>query len=141
MRLARLDLTRYGRFSDYSLEFGAAPSKGSDFHVVYGLDESGKSTAAAAILDLLFGIEKHSAYGAAKGRASVPNWHAYNAMRIGARLEIGDRSYDVARLKRDKNSLVDADNRPLDEGLIKAELAGADREAFHLMFSLDDKKS
>ena len=91
VRIARLDLTRYGRFSDYQLDFGAAPPDGSDFHIVYGLNETGKSTAAAAILDLLFGIEKQSAYGAAKGRASVPNWHAYNAMRIGARLELGGR--------------------------------------------------
>ncbi|MGH6797578.1 MAG: AAA family ATPase, partial [Roseiarcus sp.] len=139
VRIGRLDLTRYGRFSDYRLDFGAAPSGGSDFHIVYGLNETGKSTAAAAILDLLFGVEKQSAYGAAKGRASVPNWHAYSAMRIGARLELGGRSYEVARLKRDKNSLVDANDRPLDESVLTAELAGADREAFHMMFSLDDE--
>ena len=139
MRIARLDLTRYGRFSDYQLDFGAAPPGGSDFHVVYGLNETGKSTAAAAILDLLFGVEKQSPYGVAKGRASVPNWHAYNAMRIGARLEIGGGSYEVARLKRDKNSLVDANDRPLDETMLTVALAAADRETFHMMFSLDDE--
>jgi uncharacterized protein YhaN len=139
VRIGRLDLTRYGRFSGFQLDFGAAGPGGSDFHIVYGLNETGKSTAAAAILDLLFGIEKQSAYGAAKGRASVPNWHPYNAMRIGARLELGGGSYEVARLKRDKNSLVDANDRPLDESMLAAELAGADREAFHMMFSLDDE--
>ena len=139
MRIARLDLTRYGRFSDYQLDFGAAAPGGSDFHIVYGLNETGKSTAAAAILDLLFGIEKHSAYGAARGRLSVPNWHAYNAMRIGARLEIGGRTHEVARLKRDKNSLVDANDRPLDETMLNMALAAADRETFHMMFSLDDE--
>ena len=56
MRIARLDLTRYGKFSDRRFDFGPAPVAGSDFHVVYGLNEAGKSTAAAAILDLLFGI-------------------------------------------------------------------------------------
>ncbi len=139
MRIARLDLTRYGKFSDRRFDFGPAPVGGSDFHIVYGLNEAGKSTAAAAILDLLFGIEKHSAYGVGRGRAGVPNWHAYNAMRIGARLELGGRPYEVARLKRDRNSLVDADDRPLDENLLTAALAGADREAFHMMFSLDDE--
>jgi uncharacterized protein YhaN len=139
VRIARLDLVRYGRFSDYRLDFGAAPAGGSDFHIVYGLNETGKSTAAAAILDLLFGIEKQSAYGAAKGRMSVPNWHPYNAMRIGARLELGGRVHEVARLKRDKNNLVDINDRPLDESLLMGELAGADREAFHMMFSLDDE--
>jgi uncharacterized protein YhaN len=139
VRIARLDLTRYGRFSDYRLDFGAALGGRSDFHIVYGLNETGKSTAAAAILDLLFGIEKQSAYGAAKGRASVPNWHPYSAMRIGARLELGGRPYEVARLKRDKNSLVDANDRPLDDNLLTAELASVDRQAFHMMFSLDDE--
>ena len=139
MRIARLDLARYGKFSDYAIDFGLAPPGGSDFHIVYGLNESGKSTAAAAILDLLFGIEKQSAYGAAKGRASVPNWHAYAAMKIGARLELGSQAYEVARLKRDRNSLVDAHDRPVDESLLKSELDGVDRESFRLMFSLDDE--
>jgi len=139
VRIARLDLTRYGKFSDHRLDFGPAPAGGSDFHIVYGLNETGKSTAAAAILDLLFGIEKHSAYGAAKGRLSVPNWHGYNAMRIGARIELGGRPYEMARLKRDRNSLVDADGRPFDENILTAELAGVDRDAFHMMFSLDDE--
>jgi uncharacterized protein YhaN len=139
VRIARLDLTRYGKFSDQRLDFGPAPASGSDLHIVYGLNETGKSTAAAAILDLLFGIEKQTAYGAAKGRLSLPSWHAYNAMRIGARLEFGGRDYEVARLKRDKNSLVDANDRPLDENMLRAELAGVDREAFHMMFSLDDE--
>jgi uncharacterized protein YhaN len=136
VRIARLDLVRYGRFTDYELDFGPAPANGPDFHIVYGLNEAGKSTAAAAILDLLFGIEKQSAYGAPEVRAS---WHAYSAMRIGARLESRGSAYEVARLKRDKNSLVDADNRPLDETFIKAELAGVDRSAFRMMFSLDDE--
>ena len=71
MRIARLDLTRYGRFNGYTLDFGPAPSNGSDFHIVYGLNEAGKSTAASAILDLLFGIEKQSAYGAAEDRSEL----------------------------------------------------------------------
>ena len=136
MRISRLDLTRYGRFTDYTLDFGAAPSNGPDFHIVYGLNEAGKSTAAAAILDLLFGVEKQSPYGAPETRS---NWHAYSAMRIGARLELAGGAHEVARLKRDKNSLVDADNRPLDETFIRAELAGVDRAAFRMMFSLDDE--
>ncbi len=54
-------------------------------------------------------------------------------------MNFGGRPYEVARLKRDKNSLVDADDRPLDENMLTAELAGVDREAFHMMFSLDDE--
>jgi uncharacterized protein YhaN len=139
VRIERLDLTRYGRFSDYAIDFGARPQSGPDFHVVYGLNEAGKSTAAAAILDLLFGIGERSPYGAAKGRASVPNWHAYNAMRIGARLELNGSTVEVARLKRDKASLVDKDNLAFDDAALRVELAGVDREAFRTLFSLDDE--
>ncbi len=60
-------------------------------------------------------------------------------MRVGARIEIGGRAHEIARLKRDRNSLVDADNRPIDETFLKAELAGVDRAAFRMMFSLDDE--
>ena len=42
MRIERLDLTRYGRFSDYAIDFGPRPESGPDFHVVYGLNEAGK---------------------------------------------------------------------------------------------------
>ena len=60
MRLNRLDLTRYGKFTDRSLDFGApAPGK-ADLHIVYGPNEAGKSTALSAFLDLLFGIEPRS---------------------------------------------------------------------------------
>lgn len=70
---------------------------------------------------------------------SVPNWHLYSAMRIGAKLEIGGREHEVARLKRDKNSLVDGNGWPRDETMLTIELGAADRETFHMMFSLDDE--
>ena len=58
MRIARLDLTRYGKFTDYRLDFGAAPSGGSDFHIVYGLNETGKSSWHAAIYAALCGLRR-----------------------------------------------------------------------------------
>ena len=49
-RGSRVSISRaYGKFSDRRSDFGPAPVAGSDFHVVYGLNEAGKSTAAAAI--------------------------------------------------------------------------------------------
>ena len=41
MRLARLDLIRYGRFTDASYEL---PQGERDLHIVFGLNESGKTT-------------------------------------------------------------------------------------------------
>ena len=57
MRIDRLDLIRYGAFQDRSLAFAAdAPVT-----IVYGPNEAGKSTALAALEDLLFGFPLRSA--------------------------------------------------------------------------------
>ncbi len=91
MRLRRLDLVRYGKFSDASLDFGPAPQRRPDFHIVYGPNEAGKSTAFAAFLDLLFGIDetRKPGYGFLHPPASL---------RIGAVLdlkEVGGQAQDL----------------------------------------------
>ncbi len=79
MRLKRLDLARYGKFTDHVLDFGEAVAGQPDLHIVFGPNEAGKSTAMAAFLDLLFGIENKSRYNFL---------HPYPTMRIGASLEL-----------------------------------------------------
>ena len=49
MRFHRLDLFKYGKFSDRSVEFPAAKQ---DFHLIVGPNEAGKSTLRSAIVDL-----------------------------------------------------------------------------------------
>ena len=53
MRFHRLDLVRYGKFTDRRLEF---PRASRDFHMVVGPNEAGKSTLRQAFYDLLFGF-------------------------------------------------------------------------------------
>ena len=127
MRLRRLDLMRYGHFTDRSFEL---PAKKSDFHVVFGPNEAGKSTALAAIEDLLFGIPMHSPYNFL---------HDYSSMRIGADLENGSSSLEVLRRKGNKDTLLGTDGSPIagGEGVLRPYLAGADRSFFERMFSLD----
>jgi uncharacterized protein YhaN len=129
MRLARLDLTRYGKFTSHTLDFGAAVAGQPDLHIVYGPNEAGKSTALAAFLDLLFGIETRSRYNFL---------HPYPTMRIGATLELAGGTCELVRVKRPQNNLLDANERPLTEGVLQGELGGVDREAYRAMFSLDD---
>ncbi len=50
MRLRRLDLTRYGCFTDFPVDFGERDPSKPDLHVIYGPNESGKSTLLAAFL-------------------------------------------------------------------------------------------
>ncbi len=72
MRIGRLDLLRYGRFTDVSL---GLPAHSPDIHILFGLNEAGKSTALAAVEDLLFGIPRNS---------PLNFLHEYASMRIGA---------------------------------------------------------
>lgn len=127
MRLRRLDLLRYGHFTDRSIEL---PLGGADVHVVFGPNEAGKSTALCAIEDLLFGIPARSPYGFL---------HDYSDMRIGARIEHTDAFLELVRRKGRKDTLLGADGLPAagGEGVLKPFLAGADRPFFQRMFSLD----
>lgn len=130
MRLRRLDLTRYGKFTDYSIDFGERHAGEPDLHVIYGPNEAGKSTTFAAFLDVLFGIGTQS---------SFDFLHPYSTMRIGAALEFGGETREFARIKRPQNSLLDAEDRPVPEAVIRAEIAGIERDAYRTMFSLDDE--
>jgi len=129
MRINRLDLTRYGIFTDYSVPFGEWKEEGPDLNIIYGPNEAGKSTMLAAFLDLLFGIETRSRYGFL---------HPYPTMRIGGELEINGTSREFSRIKRTQNSLLDAEDKPIADGIILGDLGGIDRASYTTMFSLDD---
>ena len=130
MRLRRLDLTRYGKFTDHSIDFGERPDGQPDLHVIYGPNEAGKSTAFTGFLDLLFGIGTQSPFDFL---------HPYSTMRIGGLLEFGAETRELVRIKRPQNSLLDAEERPVPESAIRGELGGIEREAYRTMFSLDDE--
>lgn len=129
MRLNRLDLTRYGKFTDVSLDFGTPSPGAPDLTVVYGLNEAGKSTAFSGFLDLLFGIPERSDYGFL---------HSYSALQVGGSLELDGSTHVLTRLKKRSQSLVDAAGNPVNEALLAAALGGIGREAYRTMFSLDD---
>ncbi|MER9957979.1 AAA family ATPase [Mesorhizobium australicum] len=130
MRLRRLDLIRYGKFTDATIDFGPKPESGPDLHIVFGLNEAGKSTALSGYLDLLFGIEERSRYNFL---------HEYSAMRIGGVLELGGAEHTFTRTKQRANSLLDETGQPVSEIAISAHLAGLSRDAYETMFSLDDE--
>ena len=129
MRIHRLDLTRYGIFTDHSICFGERTSTEPDLHIIYGPNEAGKSTALAAFLDLVFGIETRSRYGFR---------HPYPTMRIGGEIENNGTTRKFGRIKRLQNSLLDGSDKPISDGTILADLGGIDRVSYTTMFSLDD---
>ncbi|MER8824226.1 AAA family ATPase [Mesorhizobium sp. M0991] len=130
MRLRRLDLIRYGKFTNSTIDFGPKPESGPDLHIAFGLNEAGKSTALSAYLDLLFGIEERSRYNFL---------HEYSAMRIGGVLELAGSQHTFTRTKQRTNSLLNATGQPVSDVAITAHLAGLSRDAYTTMFSLDDE--
>ncbi len=126
MRLARLDLLRYGRFTDAAIEL---PQAERDIHIVFGPNEAGKTTSLTAIEDLLFGIPERSPYGFL---------HGYDAMRVGAVLENGADRLEFQRRKSRRDTILGPDGEmlPGDERLLVPFLGGADRDYFDRMFNL-----
>ena len=126
MRLARLDLLRYGRFTDEVIEL---PRAEQDIHILFGLNEAGKTTCLTGIEDLLFGIPQRSPYNFL---------HSYDAMRVGAVLEDGDERFEFKRRKTRRHMILGPDGVPLagDERLLAPFLGGADRDFFDRMFNL-----
>lgn len=125
MRLTRLGLHRYGHLADVELAF--PPDRG--LHIVLGANEAGKSTALAAIGDALFGFPHRTPYA-----------YRFNTgdLRLAFGLSAADgRAAAFVRLKRNKDDLLDANERPQPEAALKSFLGGVTEDAFRRIYGLD----
>lgn len=129
MRIRKLGLRRYGKFTDASIDFGERLVGSPDLHIVYGPNEAGKSTAMSACTDLIYGIATQSRFNFL---------HPYPTMRIEADVETSEGIRSFSRIKRPQNSLMDDTDSPVPDTLLLAELGGLDRGAYQTMFCLDD---
>ena len=125
MRIARLHLRAYGHFTDHSLDFGPEPG----LHLVYGDNETGKSTTLRALSSVLFGYP-HEVVDGFK--------HDPKDIAIGADLIANDgRRLSFIRKRRGKNTLANSDGTALDESTVAGHLGGASQEMFEKVFALD----
>lgn len=132
MRLNRLDLTRYGRFSDAQIVLPKPADWAPDVTIIYGPNEAGKSTTFNAFLELLFGMKARD--------------HPYDFrfkrsdLLVGAELDIPGRgSVVLQRNSKKSQSLLDDQNRPVDESILTAALHGVGRDTYVERFSLNDE--
>ncbi|ATG92551.1 YhaN family protein [Methylomonas koyamae] len=125
MRFHRLDLIKYGKFSDRSVEFPVAKQ---DFHLIVGPNEAGKSTLRAAIVDLLFGIPPRSVHSFL---------HPLNELRLGAYIGNAAGTLDFQRAKAQKQTLRSPGDAILSDTALTPFLGTADRSFFDQMFGLD----
>lgn len=129
MLLRRLDLIRYGIFSDRSIELRADAA----IHIIVGPNESGKSTALAAVTDLLYGIESRTTYAFR---------HDMTSLRIGAKIESanGARSLEFGRRKGNRGTLLDTAGSPLPDDCLHSFIGAVSRDVFTHAFGLNREK-
>ncbi len=124
MRILRLDLLRFGCFTDVALDLADGHA---DLHVIYGTNEAGKSSALRALEAWLFGFEE---------RTSDSFIHNYSQLRLGGRLRNADSELAFRRRKARKQTILDEDEKPLPDDALAPFLHGVTRDQFRLMFGL-----
>ena len=127
MRIERLDLEKYGHFNDTTFDFS-----GDDIglHIIYGANEAGKSTALAAIADLLFGFPHKTGFDFL---------YEMGLLRVGGVLTkaAGDR-IEFKRRKGRKNDVLKPDESGhFAEDILHPFLGRMDRERFERLFGMD----
>ena len=130
MRFLKLGFTAFGPFTGLELDLsGGAPG---GFHMVFGPNEAGKSSALRGVHDLLFGFPE---------RTKDAHVHPTAELRIAATLESeAGAVLAIQRLKRRKDALRDANDAPLDESSLGALLGGVDAQVFERLFGLDHER-
>lgn len=125
MRFSELRLIKYGKFDGATLAFPAATT---DFHMIVGPNEAGKSTTLSAVGDFLFGFPHSTTFDFRFDR---------QLLRIGAAIDHGGELLSFRRRKGNGQTLLDDQEQPVDEGRLISMLGGQSRDNFQRMFSLD----
>ncbi len=123
MRFLELRLIAFGGFEGLTLDFSAP-----GLHVVFGRNEAGKSTTLRALTHLLYGFPERTvdAYRFPMG-----------SLRIGARLQADDGAVlDVVRKKGRTKTLLDREERPIDDAPLLRMLHGVSQEVYEASFGL-----
>lgn len=126
MRIKRLELKAFGPFSDRILDFS---SDLPGLHVVFGPNETGKSSSMRALHALFFGFPL---------RTNDNFLHPYDQLLVGGCLHGSDgRELTFFRRKRNKNSLFDQDDNQLDPSVLAPFLHGVEQDLFTTLYGID----
>lgn len=126
MRIKRLELKAFGPFTDRTLDFS---SNLPGLHVVYGPNEAGKSSSMRALQALFFGFP---------ARTGDNFIHSYDQLLVGGCLQGNDGSELVfSRRKKNKNSLFDRHDNPLDPALLNPYLHGLEQGLFTTLYGIN----
>lgn len=126
MRIRQLQLIRYGKFTDRTLDL---PRAEQDIHLIVGPNEAGKSTVRSAITDWLFGIPV---------RTPLAFVHPMPDLRLGGTLQseaAGELVFQ--RSKGNRQTLRASDDRALPDSALQPWLGSLDLAAFCRLYALD----
>lgn len=131
MRINRLDLIAFGRFTEKSLDL----SEGDQgLHLIYGDNEAGKSTSLRALIGWMFGIP---------ARTSDNFVHSNPQLRIGGELQLSTgETLEFIRRKGNKDTLLAyGSDDPLDETRFRRFLpSGIDETIFTRLWGIDHER-
>ncbi|WP_082837046.1 YhaN family protein [Labrenzia sp. OB1] len=128
MRLQKLNLDLFGHFTGKSYDFGAKAGS-SDFHMIYGPNEAGKTTTMEAFLRLLYGFPHQDQYDFL---------HQRKNLRVSGVLDINGAQLQLSRLSTRDPSLRDLNDTPLPETALAAHLGGLSETDYRQLLCLDD---
>lgn len=126
MRIDRLELIRYGKFTDRAVEL---PRAEHDLHVIVGANEAGKSTLRSALVHLLYGFPTR--------QFAYAFLHPLTDLRLGAQLSHDGSTLAFQRIKASRATLRAPDQTVLPDDALAGLLGGTDARFFEQMFCLD----
>lgn len=102
---------------------------GQSFHVIYGPNEVGKSTALRALTGLLYGIP---------ARTPDAFLHDMRDLRLAGELQRSDgERLPFVRRKGNRDTLLDPEGKPIPDKRLLEFLGGTSEEVFVTMFCID----
>lgn len=130
MKILKLYLKAFGPFSERELDLSMGQQ---GLHIIYGVNEAGKSSALRAIRNFLYGIPE---------RTSDNFIHPNTRMRIGAVLgHSSGNKLAFFRRKGRKNTLRDhEDQEPVNDEILNSFLGAVDEDLFQTLFGIDHER-
>lgn len=130
IRIEQLDLAFFGHFTNRQFQFSKSDPDATDFHIVYGVNEAGKTTFMEAYLRLLYGfLPRNEPYAFRHGRSNL---------QVSALLQVDGEMRKFQRNASSRNSLVDEQGNVLPEASLQAHLGGLAMDDYRKLLCIDD---